>query len=227
MVIRKKENIMSSRINYNKLSYWNYSNHHPSDRDEEKNAYDSSNGDRIISVSYKKFDKDGNVQWKKKEEIPFWAKKDKEEKRLDLPKKTPKPKQPKINNSNQNIPVSFYIDFSNSSMSELNEFFLKKEIFIDVDNKIKSCCNVKTPTVIFDMDEVVYTATAIRTKKKGFYTFSKRKEFDMQPLKNYYIFQKSFIEQNIPFYVICLKNRKLNKLAKKLVNNPVDLRKKF
>ena len=177
------------------MSYWNYANRHPTDRDEE---------------------------------YPFWLEYDKQKKtkrpkkphKVSKKKKSGKIAEAKKAKANQGVPVLFLIDLSNMSKADRVIFFEKKEITLEIENSIKQCCNVTSPTFLFIIDEHMYMAQSQRIRKNGTYSIGERMRISKKDLSNYYFFQESGISDlDIPFAVICSKNAKLNKLASILAEN--------
>lgn len=207
---------MSSRMNYDKLNYWNYSNRHHMTSDPK---YDDPYTYEKRMARFEKMVYEENKA-EEKEAIKNRLKKQKAKKN---PKTSKQAKADSLQSFKTGYKITYILEISYLDKIEKNALLMGDcKIDIGVSGPVKGQCNVYSPSFILCDGRKKYMAfsnsVVFHDKRNYTYTIGSVTKCNFS-FGNYYLIFKGTTKSKIPFVVAISKKNRTNKVIDQLISD--------
>lgn len=207
---------MSSRMNYDKLNYWNYSNRHHMTSDPK---YDDPYTYEKRMARFEKMVYEENKA-NEKESIKNKPKKQKTKKKVKTSKQA---KADSLQSFKNGYKITYILEISYLDKIEKNALLMGNcKIDVGVSGPVKGQCNVYSPSFILCDGRKKYMAfsnsVVFHDKRNYTYTIGSVTKCNFS-FENYNLIFKGTIKNRIPFVVAISKKNRTNKVIEQMIND--------
>lgn len=212
---------MSSRMNYDKLNYWNYSNRHHMTSDpkyDDPYTYEKrmARFEKMVYEENKAEEKEAIKNKQKKQKAKEKVKTAKTSKSSKTAKTSKQAKADSLQSFKNGYKITYILEISYLDKIEKNALLMGDcKIDIGVSGPVKGQCNVYSPSFILCEGRKKYMAfsnsVVFHDKRNYTYTIGTVTKCNFS-FENYNLIFKGTIKNKIPFVVAISKKNRTNKV---------------